>query len=106
MEDIRLIGGPSNRSGVVQILYDNAWGGIRTPNRDSRVADVICSQLGHRRGTAYSQAGSEEYKVPYFLRNVHCSGNETSLNECSTKSYSWMYFDSYLAVLCSSEGLI
>ena len=42
---IRLIGGPNNSSGIVQICYNSLWGLIAEPGWSDANAAVVCRQL-------------------------------------------------------------
>ena len=44
--DIRLVGGDSNREGIVEICINNLWGGVCVNGWDTRAANVSCRHAG------------------------------------------------------------
>ena len=81
---VHLIGGPSDKEGLVQVYYDNTWGHICDENWDKLDADVFCRALGYtgstdtKRGSSYGSGNGV-----YWLNNVQCFGNEDSLFSCA-----------------------
>ena len=47
---VRLVGGPNSRSGIVEYCSNNLWGLIADPGWSDIDAEVICKQLGLKRG--------------------------------------------------------
>ena len=45
---IRLVGGPSEREGRVEICYQNQWGSICDNGWGASDSQVVCRQLGFR----------------------------------------------------------
>lgn len=51
-------------------------------------ADVVCRQLGFKLGAAevrpnsYFASGLDTGKIQFWMDNVACFGNETSLSQC------------------------
>ena len=45
--EVRLVDGPSDREGTVQVCVGGAWGTIHDSNWGSQDATVVCRQLGH-----------------------------------------------------------
>lgn len=44
--DVRLYGGPSNSSGIIEVCLNNRWGTICSTYLNNRLANIICGQLG------------------------------------------------------------
>ena len=83
---VRLVGGALPNCGTVEVFYDEEWGTICGSNFDERSAHIVCTQLGYRDAlTFYYEpvvlTGSGE--GPIWLDELTCSGNDSSLIECS-----------------------
>ena len=81
---VRLVGGEDGHEGRVEILYAGLWGAICLGfGFDLANANVICRQLGYPgalRVAGYFEFGAGSGQI--WLTDLHCSGNETSLDEC------------------------
>lgn len=44
--EVRLVGGPTNSSGRVEVCFDGQWGTLCGDRNSSSTANVICTQLG------------------------------------------------------------
>ncbi|KAK3553302.1 hypothetical protein QTP86_033110, partial [Hemibagrus guttatus] len=85
---IRLIGGTDSCSGRVEVLYDDQWGTVCDNDWDLNDAEVVCRQ--HGCGKAVSTHQSAHFgqgSGPIWLNNVHCSGNESSVTQCSHSGF-------------------
>ncbi|XP_052098351.1 deleted in malignant brain tumors 1 protein-like [Mytilus californianus] len=69
-----------NQTGRVSVNQYGIWGRICPSAWDDVDADIVCKQLRHRGGVAFQQTASGS--GPYFLGEVNCRGNETSLFQC------------------------
>ncbi|KAM3931106.1 scavenger receptor cysteine-rich type 1 protein M130-like [Leptodactylus fuscus] len=107
---VALIGGNSVCSGKVKVLQDKTWNVVPTHEWDVEEEAVLCRQLGC--GLAIERALVKE--IPRFgikdaktnLRNIYCSGHETSLSGCSSVLSKGHSCDSGEAeVLCSQIGI-
>ena len=49
--DIRLVGGPHNWEGRVEIFWEGTWGTISDPQWTFSDARVVCKQLQHASGS-------------------------------------------------------
>ena len=80
---IRLVGGPQNSSGRVEVYYNGRWGTVCDDDWDNYDARVVCRQLGFRFVVkAYRSAHYGLGTGPILLSNVDCSGSESSLFSC------------------------
>ncbi|KAI7796690.1 putative deleted in malignant brain tumors 1 protein-like [Triplophysa rosa] len=88
MEDIRLVNGTNLCSGRVEVLHNAVWGTVCDDGWDLSDAAVVCRQLGcgaviEAKSSAYFGQGSGQI----WLDNVACTGNETTLKNCSASSW-------------------
>ena len=127
--DVRLVGGATNVSGVVQVCKNNAWGTMCSSYLSINSGIVICRQLGYQDGNGWLNNTNEDYLHGIYshltgrvgslssisissqvtdlgpLLPLHptCSGSEERLSECSTaigvSQYS-CYRYNYAAVSC------
>ncbi|XP_047017798.1 deleted in malignant brain tumors 1 protein isoform X1 [Ictalurus punctatus] len=85
---VRLVNGPSNCCGRVEILHNGRWGTVCDNSWDLKDAEVVCRQLGCGKAVsapshAYFGQGSE----PTWLDDVQCTGTESVLDQCSHRGY-------------------
>ena len=83
--DLRLVGGSSASEGRVEICRSSTWGTVCDDFWGVADARVVCRQLGFStvnpvpRVRAFFGAGTGQI----LLDNVHCSGTETRLEDCT-----------------------
>ncbi len=81
--DLRLAGGTTTNTGLVEIYHDDAWGMVCDDNWNMNDANakVACAKLG------FSRAGTADIGLAYtgdriWLDNVDCAGTESGLHKC------------------------
>ena len=80
---IRLVNGASRYEGRVEVFQDNRWGTVCDDLWDSDNAAVVCRQLGYSNGQPKNRAFFGSGSGPIWMDDVRCSGNESSLENCS-----------------------
>ncbi|XP_041368061.1 deleted in malignant brain tumors 1 protein-like isoform X2 [Gigantopelta aegis] len=106
---IRLVGGPDNTSGRLEVFHNGEWGNVCDDGWDTREAQVICRMMG------LPSSGSESKKQAYFgkgnqtiiLDDIKCNGTETSLAQC--RHSGWGSHDCThsedVGVICRPDGM-
>ena len=80
---VRLVGGPDNATGRVEIYYNGTWGTVCHNSWDISSGHVVCRQLGFRYAlNTYRNARYGQGTGPILLNWVSCSGSESSLFSC------------------------
>jgi len=85
---VRLTGGKVSGEGRVEIFDNGAWGTVCDDSWDIKDAQVVCRQLGFP--DAFSAPGSARFgqgNGKIWLDNVHCLGNEMSIEDCGHRGW-------------------
>ena len=69
--------------GRVEVRYLGIWGQICTKTWNDTAANVTCRQLDKGFVGGHALGESEVSRLPVWLSSVACTGNETSLVNCS-----------------------
>ncbi|XP_044261620.1 uncharacterized protein LOC123009400 [Tribolium madens] len=82
--EIRLVNGTNRQQGRVEIRHHGIWGTICDDDFNEDAAKVVCKRLGFRgsvvvKKDGYFGAGTG----PIWLDQVICSGNESSIENCT-----------------------
>ena len=81
--DVRLVDGPDNTAGRLEVYYNGTWGTVCDDNWDIYSSAVVCRQLGFRYALQpYGDAYYGQGTGPIWLDNVNCNGDEASLFSC------------------------
>lgn len=81
---VRLVKGLDQFVGRVEVYHEGQWGTICAEHWGDIDAEVVCRQLGIG-GPAKAWTGT--HIGPVFLSDVHCTGNELSLEQCPHSSW-------------------
>ena len=80
---VRLVGGPDNEAGRVEVYYNKSWGSVCDDHWNINDARVVCRQLGFRYALkAYQKAYYGQGTGRIWLDDVRCRGSESSLFLC------------------------
>ncbi|KAI4888960.1 hypothetical protein NFI96_030610 [Prochilodus magdalenae] len=86
--NVRLVSGTSVCSGRVEVYYNSQWGTVCDDAWDVNDAAVVCRQMGCGRVvSAPMSAHFGQGSGLILLDDVACSGNETSITECSHRGF-------------------
>ena len=101
---MRLADGVRKGEGRVEIFHDGHWGTVCDDYWDIKDAQVVCNQLGYREALAAPrEALFGEGNGHIWLRDVHCMGNESSIEDCEHAGWNAnIYCDHYedASVIC------
>jgi hypothetical protein len=81
--EVRLIGTRKPNTGLVQIFHQNRWGFVCDDYWGTPDTTVVCRQLGYLRGGRTVKHKATIENVLFWMDNVACYGNETSLSQCT-----------------------
>ena len=102
--DIRLVGGRNQYEGRVEVYRSGEWQTVCDDSWDIKEAEVVCRQLGYGyailaiQSAAFGQGSGGQWD-----RDWSCSGNEASLDGCSSTSTFCSHSED-ASVICSSSG--
>ncbi|XP_036416784.1 deleted in malignant brain tumors 1 protein-like [Colossoma macropomum] len=104
-----LVDGGSRCAGRVEVLHRRQWGTVCSHGWDIRDAAVVCREL--RCGEAVDALSDGHFgpgSGPIWMDNVHCSGSESTLKNCSSLESSKHDCDhsTDAGVICSGVRLV
>lgn len=98
--------------GRVEISVDGVWGSLCNRYWDTADASAFCRSLGYAAGAPYYNKKMNGVQGPVYAANLHCEGNEESLNNCphegwapSEPNNSCADHNSDAAAICFNAGL-
>lgn len=83
---IRLEGGSGSHEGRVEIYYLKRWGTVCDRYFNLLDATVVCHQLGYSYASSLEHGAFEGGSGFIWLYNVDCTGYETNLLQCKSRS--------------------
>ena len=102
--DIRLVGGRNQYEGRVEVYRSGEWQTVCDDSWDIKEAEVVCRQLGYGYAIlAIQSAAFGRGTGGQWQRRWSCSGNEVSLDGCSSTSTFCSHSED-ASVICSSNG--
>ncbi|XP_040086130.1 CD5 antigen-like isoform X1 [Oryx dammah] len=91
---LRLVNGDTSCSGRLEVLHKGIWGSVCDDGWGIKEEQVVCQQLGCGK-PIFVPAKARRKFVPgdgrIWLDDVHCKGQERSLEQCQHRS--WGYHD-------------
>ncbi|XP_028405845.1 scavenger receptor cysteine-rich domain superfamily protein-like [Dendronephthya gigantea] len=79
---IRLVGGPGDNAGRVEIYSGGKWGAVGDAGWDMNDGNVACKELGFPEALEIMKQLPADY-VQVFITDVRCSGSEAKLSDCT-----------------------
>ena len=67
---------------MVQVYHNNTWGWVCADQWNKQNADVVCRELGYSGASAVYKSSARGGDT-FWMKNVQCSGNESSLLLCT-----------------------
>ncbi|XP_028654705.1 lysyl oxidase homolog 2b [Erpetoichthys calabaricus] len=77
-----------HNEGRVEVFYNGEWGTVCDDDFSIHAAQVVCRELGYVEAMSWSAAskyGRGEGRI--WLDNVHCTGKEKTLAQCSSNGF-------------------
>ncbi|XP_042592282.1 deleted in malignant brain tumors 1 protein-like [Cyprinus carpio] len=109
IRNVRLVGGHSRCAGTVEVLHRGQWGTVCGAGWDMADAAVVCRELdcGEPVDAMYV-ARLEPGSGPFSMKNVACTGSESTLKKCGLiqSSYPDVCLDKNAHVICSEVRLV
>ena len=108
---VHLVSGPDAHEGRIVILYAGVWGAICNDLFNLTAANVVCRQLGYPGAVRVMPSYTTffYYTHQIWLDDVQCTGNETSIVQCSHNGFNIYDCNSrtdQVGVECISEFLL
>lgn len=80
---IRLVGGQSDNEGNIEIFHNGRWGNICDDEWDKYEAEVVCRQLGFKKGGKATHSGVfGNSRRKFWMDNLYCNGKEREISDC------------------------
>ncbi|XP_068698547.1 deleted in malignant brain tumors 1 protein-like [Montipora foliosa] len=105
---LRLVGGTRRGEGRVEIYHSRSWGTVCGDEWDIKDAQVVCRELGFLfTYAAPVNAGFVRRTGPIWLKNVRCTGTQSSIRSCSHSGLRNHYCAHHkdASVVCSLQSI-
>ncbi|XP_021367665.1 neurotrypsin-like isoform X2 [Mizuhopecten yessoensis] len=85
----RLVGGPNQYEGRLEVYHDGQWGSVCIQRWDIFVlnAHVACRQLGNTGGSFRPVTTAERGEGPFWMDGIECDCDEINLHDCNFKGW-------------------
>ncbi|KAM4637016.1 scavenger receptor cysteine-rich type 1 protein M130-like [Discoglossus pictus] len=80
--ELKLVDGPNDCSGHLEVKHDNTWGSVCELDVELRAASVICRELGCGAAIQPRTEPTIRGTGNIWTGKIHCIGNETKLTDC------------------------
>ncbi|KAK3713579.1 hypothetical protein QZH41_007693 [Actinostola sp. cb2023] len=104
--------GDAPNRGRVEVRYHGVWGTVSvfkwskyySKYEHNNVHHVICRLLGYKSGIKFELVRTNG-KGPLLMSNVDCSGNETSIEQCSHRGWGETSYRNYELEVHCEDGI-
>lgn len=105
----RLVDGSVPSAGRVEVFYNGVWGTICDDEFGVNEARVVCRSLNYTGGYPVEDAEFGEGVGRIWMDELHCTGNENSLEECSFNGWGihdcWHFEDAGVHCIDSESNI-
>jgi len=100
---LRLVDGPTENAGRVEVLFRGEWGTVCDDDFDDKDAQVVCRQLGYSGTNGHLRLGRGTGNI--WLDNLKCNGDEEALVFCPHNGFAVhnCFHGEDIAVNCSGS---
>ena len=85
---VRLVNGPTEYEGRVEVHYNREWGTVCDDGWDLNDAQVVCNELGFGLAVvARHNASYGEGSGRIWIGHLNCVGTEESIRKCSHRGW-------------------
>ena len=99
---VRLVNGQDAHEGRIEILYAGVWGAICNDLFNLTAANVVCRQLDYPGAVRVASYGSSTNQI--WLDDVQCTGNETSIDQCSHNGFNIYDCTNQIGIECIGQS--
>ena len=104
IENARLVNGPNEQSGHLEIYEDGKWGYVCNEQFDLKDAKVACRMMGYSKAVRVLTNGSDSPRSgPMLMSQLQCDGTEDQLSHCDYDDAYGCTLDKAVALQCSSK---
>ncbi|MED6286153.1 hypothetical protein CHARACLAT_002924 [Characodon lateralis] len=89
---VRLVHGSNHCSGRLEVKLNESWSSVCDEGFNQQDAEVVCREIGCGPASVIKRIHYGKVDAPIWKKEVHCSGNESSLLNCER---SWLRKSTY-----------